>query len=104
MIKKFHGPAATAPADSASALGEGPPNVHKLPGAKKKAHAQRIAAAKAARKRAAPEAPLGPKPVSRMWLILPFAILSLIILVPASLGVGMWIRNRRAEAELRRTT
>ena len=32
MITKFHGPGATAPADPASALGEGPPNVHKLPG------------------------------------------------------------------------
>jgi hypothetical protein len=36
MINKFHGPGATAPADSASALGEGPPNVHKLPGKKKR--------------------------------------------------------------------
>ena len=36
MITKFHGPGATAPADSASALGEGPPNVHKLPGKKKR--------------------------------------------------------------------
>jgi hypothetical protein len=34
MITKFHGPGSTAPADSASALGEGPPNVHKLPGKK----------------------------------------------------------------------
>ena len=32
MITKFHGPGATAPADSASALSEGPPNVHRLPG------------------------------------------------------------------------
>jgi hypothetical protein len=32
MLVKFHGPGATAPADSASALGEGAPNVHKLPG------------------------------------------------------------------------
>ena len=32
MIEKFHGPGTTAPADSASALGEGPPNIHKLPG------------------------------------------------------------------------
>jgi hypothetical protein len=34
MIVKFHGPGATAPADSSSALSEGPPNVHKLPGKK----------------------------------------------------------------------
>jgi hypothetical protein len=32
MITKFHGPGATAPADSVSALSEGPPNVHRLPG------------------------------------------------------------------------
>lgn len=32
MITKFHGPGSTAPADSASALQEGPPNIHKLPG------------------------------------------------------------------------
>ena len=32
MITKFHGPGSTAPADSASALSEGPPNVHRLPG------------------------------------------------------------------------
>jgi len=32
MLTKFHGPGATAPADSASALSEGPPNVHTLPG------------------------------------------------------------------------
>ena len=34
MITKFHGPGSTAPADSASALSEGPPNVHELPGKK----------------------------------------------------------------------
>ena len=35
MLTKFHGPGATAPADSASALSEGPPNVHTLPGKEK---------------------------------------------------------------------
>ena len=34
MLTKFHGPGATAPADSASALSEGPPQVHTLPGKK----------------------------------------------------------------------
>jgi hypothetical protein len=34
MLTKFHGPGATAPADSASAMPEGPPNVHTLPGKK----------------------------------------------------------------------
>jgi hypothetical protein len=41
MINKFHGPGSTAPADSASALGEGPPNVHRLPGKKKRQVAAR---------------------------------------------------------------
>ena len=35
MLTKFHGPGSTAPADSASALSEGAPNVHRLPGKKK---------------------------------------------------------------------
>ena len=39
MLTKFHGPGATAPADSSSALSEGPPQVHTLPG--KKAHRPR---------------------------------------------------------------
>jgi hypothetical protein len=34
MLTKFHGPGSTAPADSASALSEGAPNVHRLPGKK----------------------------------------------------------------------
>jgi len=36
MITKFHGAGATAPNDSASALQEGPPGVHKLPGKPKR--------------------------------------------------------------------
>jgi hypothetical protein len=35
MLTKFHGPGSTAPADSASALSEGAPNVHRLPGKSK---------------------------------------------------------------------
>jgi hypothetical protein len=107
MLEKFHGPAATAPADSASALGEGPPNVHKLPGKKEGANTQasRSAAHKAAapakRKTAAPE--IGPKPLDRKWLILPFAVLSLIIIVPVVVGTSVWIRNRRAEAAFKRS-
>ena len=36
MLTKFHGPGSTAPADSASALSEGAPNVHRLPGKSKR--------------------------------------------------------------------
>jgi hypothetical protein len=32
MITKFHGPGAAAPSDSSSALQEGPPGVHRVPG------------------------------------------------------------------------
>ena len=55
MITKLHGPGSAAAADSASAMSEGPPNVHKLPGKKKKA-----AAAPATRREAqAPPDPNG---------------------------------------------
>jgi hypothetical protein len=40
MITKMHGPGSAAPADSASALSEGPPNVHKLAGKKAKGGAK----------------------------------------------------------------
>jgi hypothetical protein len=89
MITKFHGPGATAPADSPSALSEGPPNVHKLPGKKK-------AAAKAAPPSTGAKARLG-----KVWLIVPLALLSLIVVVPLTFGTVAWIRNRRAMRTVR---
>jgi hypothetical protein len=88
MITKCHGPGATAPADSPSALSEGPPNVHKLPGKKNKA---------------APAVPsTGAKArLGKNWLIVPLALLSLIVVVPLAFGTAVWIRNRRAMRAVR---
>jgi hypothetical protein len=36
MITKFHGPGSAAASDSPSALSEGPPKVHKLPGTRRR--------------------------------------------------------------------
>lgn len=98
MITKLHGPGSAAAADSASALSEGPPNVHKLPG-KKKAQA-------AARREAAQQEPLDPNGgVTRLgakWLLVPVGLLSLTFLTLIGLGVAAWIRNRRAAAEYAR--
>jgi hypothetical protein len=85
MITKFHGPGATAAADSPSALSEGPPNVHKLPGKKKAARG------------ASPRPPsTGAKArLGKVWLLVPLALLSLIILIPVGFGTAAWRRNRR---------
>lgn len=91
MPKKFHGPPAVAA------------------GAKPKAKpAKRPAPAKAAGRRqapatrnAAPAAAEPPKP-GRAWWIVPIGLLSLIVLAPLAIGVGMWYRNRRAAREYAR--
>ena len=88
MITKFHGPGATAPADSPSALSEGPPNVHKLPGKKK--------AAAAATPSTGAKARLG-----KVWLLVPIALLSLVVLIPLGFGTATWLRNRRAMRAVR---
>ena len=95
MITKLHGPGSAAAADSASAMSEGPPNVHKLPGQKKKA-----AAASAARREAqAPPDPNGNvAQLNATWLLVPLGLLSLALLTLVGLGVGAWIRNRREAA------
>ena len=87
MITKVHGPGSAAPADSASALSEGPPNVHKLPGNK------------AAKREAALESATPSSRAGAIWLAVPLAVLSLIVVVPISIGLGVWLRNRRAAAE-----
>jgi hypothetical protein len=95
MITKLHGPGSAAAADSASAMSEGPPNVHKLPGKKKKA-------AQAARREAAgqprPDPTGGVTRLDAKWLFVPLGLLSLAVLTLIGLGVGAWIRNRRAAA------
>jgi len=96
MITKLHGPGSAAAADSASAMSEGPPNVHKLPGKKNKAQAA------AARREAADQPPLDPTGgvthLDAKWLLVPVGLLSLTFLTLIGLGVTAWIRNRRAAA------
>jgi hypothetical protein len=91
MITKFHGPGSAAAADSASALGEGPPKVHKLPGNK------------AAKRDAAAESTDTGSRVGAVWLAVPIAVLALIVVVPISIGIAVWLRNRRAAAEYYRS-
>jgi hypothetical protein len=98
MLTKFHGPGATAPADSASALGEGAPNVHKLPGKGSKK--------RAGRERTETEAAAGetsPARLDKTWVVVPLALLSLVIVIPLGIGTTAWLRNRRAAAEYRRS-
>jgi hypothetical protein len=109
MPKKFHGPATTAPSDSSSALSEGPPNVHKLPGKKqakqaaklKKRHEVKRKQQRAA-PRAAPAVQNGPL-IGGYWWALPIGLFSLIVLIPIMVGVFVWRRNRRAEREYLRS-
>ena len=95
MITKLHGPGSAAAADSASAMSEGPPNVHKLPGKKKgqTAGSQREAAAEAAPDRTGQVAHLDAK-----WLLVPLGIVALALLALLGLGINAWRRNRRSAA------
>jgi hypothetical protein len=87
MITKFHGPGSAAASDSASALSEGPPKVHKLPGNK------------AAKRDATVESATTGSRANAMWLAVPFAVLGLIVVLPISIGIAVWLRNRRAAGE-----
>ena len=83
MPKRFHGP----PALAASQLKK----------AQKEAKAK--AKAKKTKRRAAVEEepePYRPPQASQWWLALPIAILSLIVIVPLTLGLVYWYRNRKA--------
>ena len=95
LITKLHGPGSAAAADSASAMSEGPPNVHKLPGKKKgqTAGSQREAAAEAAPDRTGQVAQLDAK-----WLLVPLGIVALALLALLGLGINAWRRNRRSAA------
>lgn len=87
MITKFHGPGSAAASDSPSALSEGPPKVHKLPGNK------------AAKRDAAVESANTGSRADALWLAVPLAVLALIVVLPISIGIAIWLRNRRAAAE-----
>jgi hypothetical protein len=92
MITKLHGPGSAAAADSASAMSEGPPNVHRLPG-KKKAQAQHGVASAPA-----PDPTGGVEHVGAAWLLVPGGIVVLALLALVGLGTRAWLRNRRAAA------
>jgi len=94
MITKLHGPGSAAAADSASAMSEGPPNVHKLPGKKKKA----TAAQREAASEAAPHPTGGVEHLDARWLLVPGAIVLLAFLALLGLGTRAWHRNRKAAA------
>jgi hypothetical protein len=96
MITKLHGPGSAAAADSASAMSEGPPNVHKLPGKKKKGQAagsEREAAAGPA-----PDPTGGVTHLDAKWLLVPLGIVTLALLALLGLGINAWVRNRRSAA------
>jgi hypothetical protein len=92
MITKLHGPGSAAAADSSSAMSEGPPNVHKLPGKKKNAQAS------AAPREAAPDPTGGVEKLDAKWLLVPGAIVVLAFLALLGLGIKAWVRNRKAAA------
>jgi len=92
MITKLHGPGSAAAADSASAMSEGPPNVHKLPGNKKKASRREAAG------EAAPDPNGGVAHLDATWLLVPGAIVVLALLALLGLAFKAWVRNRRAAA------
>jgi hypothetical protein len=98
MVTKFHGPGATGPSDSASALGEGPPNVHKLPGKQK---ASKANAAGRPRPRAADDQ-TGSARLGKTWLLLPAGLLLLALVALLMVGTVVLIRNRRAAAAYKR--
>src|SRR5215210_5920000 len=91
MPKKFHGP----PAVSAEAKAKAKP--------KRPVHAKAAGKRSAPERRAAPALPEPPTP-SRLWWIVPIALVSFIVLAPISIIAGIWYRNRRAEREYFRSS
>lgn len=79
----------------------GPPSLAKTrPTAKKAKPVKSAPTHKAAGKRrsAPPQLAEPPKP-SRVWWLLPIALLSLIVLVPLAIALNAWHRNRQAERD-----
>jgi len=88
MPKKFHGPPAVVKATKSKA-------------SKAKAKIKHVPKRTATPSAAPPT--LEPIKASRAWWALPIGILSLIVVFPITIGVFVWIRNRRAEAEYLRS-
>jgi hypothetical protein len=80
MPERFHGPPALSAAQ--------------LKAAKKTARAFKKKSS-SKQKTAAPAAPFNQPRASRIWLLLPVGVLSLIILAPLTLLLVGWLRNRR---------
>ena len=91
MITKLHGPGSAAAADSASAMSEGPPNVHKLPGKKN-------GRAAGSQREAAPNPTGQVAHLDAKWLLVPLGIFVLALLALLGLGIKAWVRNRRSAA------
>jgi hypothetical protein len=89
MPKKFHGPPAVAAATKTKSANARAKIKH-VPKRSRSAPTQ-----------AAPTAQ--PTKASRAYWAIPLGILSLIVVLPLSIGVFVWIRNRRAEAEYQRS-
>jgi hypothetical protein len=85
MPKKFHGPPAVA-------------------GGKAKPPANKPAPKRSAPTRSATEETVEPPRASRLWWLLPIGLLSLIVVAPISIALGVWYRNRRAAREYLRST
>lgn len=92
MPKKFHGPPALAAKANAKT------------NAVKRTVKARAAGKRKARvtTQAAPPPPASTPRTSRVWWLVPIALLALIVLAPIGLGVGLWYRNRRAAREYQR--
>lgn len=88
MPKKFHGPPAVARATKSKT-------------AKAKAKIKHVPKRTSTPSAAPPT--VEPAKASRVYWAIPLGVLSLIIVLPISIGVFFWIRNRRAEAEYQRS-
>jgi hypothetical protein len=97
MPKRFHGPPSLSTAAKAQAKAKA-----QAAKAKVKAKATRRQVRKAAAPPTPEEAVSTPKP-SALWWAVPVVLLALIVLAPVGIGVGIWIRNRRAAREFARS-
>jgi hypothetical protein len=93
MPKRFHGPPSVAATTKAKAA----PKKHVRP---VKAVPKHKAAGK---RRAAPPDLVATPKTSRIWWIVPIALLGLIVVAPIGIGIGVWYRNRRAARQYVRT-
>jgi|SRR6188472_3355863 hypothetical protein len=82
MVMKLHGPGSAAAADSASAMSEGPPKVHKLPRGKKKLSAASEPS----------DVSTGGARLDAKWLFAPLGLVLLVVALPIA---ASRLRRRR---------